>query len=71
LEKILSALATLCIFGLAGVGLIYLAVHKIKPASFKLSATVVRLISFTIEIDRRGQATDTSAVCGDKHDSAT
>jgi hypothetical protein len=43
-------LIVICSFALAVVALTYVAVHKIKPESFRISATVTKWVSFKIEI---------------------
>jgi hypothetical protein len=43
-------LIVVCSFVLAIVALTYFTVHKTRPETFKISATVTKWISFAIEI---------------------
>lgn len=55
-RALVLALIVLCGFALAIVALTYYAVHKTRPESFKISATVTRWVSFAIEIKSSSDA---------------
>jgi hypothetical protein len=49
-RELVSAIVVVGSFVLAVAALTYFAVHKMKPESFKISATITKGISFAIEI---------------------
>lgn len=45
------AVLLVCIVVLPVLGLVFYVVHRIKPGRFRLSATLLKLVSISIEVD--------------------
>jgi hypothetical protein len=47
----MPALATVCVVILPVIALVFYVVHRTKPGRFRLSATLLKLVSINIEVD--------------------
>jgi hypothetical protein len=67
-RAVVLTLIVIAVFMLAGVALTYFAVHKIRPKSFRIRATMTKWISVEIEIQGRAQKLDSATGRGAQHE---